>query len=306
MLRPTLRIPLRRQIQPLRPLVQRRFEHLMPVLQKDKQQFLQHGIGPQDNQFLSARAVDLAWTQYMTLALKKLNRLTNGKANDISTGRNSLRDLAIRTARDPLNAPTFNYASMAHNNHFFFDGLSSEPVEIPNLLREQLEQDFGSIETLQREFLVTALAMFGPGFVWLVKTKTTSGKEIFRLLPTYLAGTPYPKAHYRRQTVDMNTVDSQGPEVNGVDGWMSKQQAAVSDPSLQKTEKAHGGISDSSLTPVLCLNTWEHVWTTDYGIIYGEKERESKRLYITRWWRHIDWDVVSSLANIRARPDPKF
>lgn len=279
----------------------------MPVLHKNKQQFLEHGVGTGEEQFLSPKAVDMAWTQYMTLMLKKVNALTSGREFDARTGNDSLKDMAIRTARDPIDAPLFNYSSMAHNNHFFFEGLSSEPVEIPPMLKEALERDFGSIETLRREFLVTAVAMFGPGFVWLVKTKADSGNGYnFRLLPTYLAGTPYPKAHYRRQGTDMNTVDPQGHEAFAVDGWMQKQQAAVSAqlPGT-KTERAPGGLSDG-IIPVLCLNTWEHVWTTDYGIVYGSKDRESKRLYIDRWWKHIDWDNVNGLANLKARPAPQL
>ena len=45
------------------------------------------------------------------------------------------------------------------------------------------------------------------------------------------------------------------------------------------------------LTPVLCLNTWEHVWLRDYGV-------GGKREYVENWWRAVDWDVVASLAGV--------
>lgn len=35
----------------------------------------------------------------------------------------SLKDVLIDTARNPATANTFNYASMAHNNHFYFSTL---------------------------------------------------------------------------------------------------------------------------------------------------------------------------------------
>lgn len=35
----------------------------------------------------------------------------------------SVHDIILETARDPLMANTFNYASMAWNNHFFFNGI---------------------------------------------------------------------------------------------------------------------------------------------------------------------------------------
>jgi Fe-Mn family superoxide dismutase len=33
------------------------------------------------------------------------------------------KTLLLNTARDPAQAMIFNYASMAHNNHFFFSSL---------------------------------------------------------------------------------------------------------------------------------------------------------------------------------------
>ena len=39
------------------------------------------------------------------------------------------------------------------------------------------------------------------------------------------------------------------------------------------------------LEPMLCVNTWQHVWLHDYG--FG-----GKREYLERWWDSVDWDVV--------------
>lgn len=38
-----------------------------------------------------------------------------------------LRDVVIQTAREPLFASTFNYASMAFNNHFYFQSIVRGP-----------------------------------------------------------------------------------------------------------------------------------------------------------------------------------
>lgn len=184
---------------------------------------------------------------------------------------------------------------MAHNNHFFFSGLSPVQTSIPAPLQRNLEDSFSSIETLRREFIVTASAMFGPGFVWLVKTK----EQKFSLLTTYLGGSPYPGAHYRRQTVDMNTEENtsrsesvsallrsklRGPPVN---------QVGAHGP-LSRKEKAPGGIE---LTPVLCLNTWEHVYLPDYGV--GAAGTGGKTAYAQNWWHKIDWNVVYNHANTK-------
>ncbi|KAL8370818.1 hypothetical protein RB595_000928 [Gaeumannomyces hyphopodioides] len=291
MLRP--RIPLPR-LGRLARIPQARFIHKLRPLKHD---FAEKGIGEEGHQFLSPEAVDFAYTQYQTLVLEKLNKLTVGQEDDLSNTPNGLLSLITRTARDPNKAPTFNYASMAHNNEFFFNGLCHKGPPIPQELKQHLVEAFGSIETLRYEFLLTAFAMFGPGYVWLVRTRHPSTvTERFRLMVTYLAGTPYPEAHYRQQRTDMNTGGN-------VDEWMASQRAAVAPAgpggaaSRSKLEPAPGGLK--GVVPVLCLNTWEHVYLPDYGILTPEG-KEGKREYIYKWWDHVDWNVVADRANLAA------
>lgn len=194
------------------------------------------------------------------------------------------KDIAIATAREPAHASTFNYASMAHNNHFFFDGLSPHKTEMPKELEKSLIRSFSSLETLRREFIITVNAMFGPGFVWLVY-KTPEASQAFQsrtseyaLLTTYLAGSPYPAAHWRRQSTDMNTENE--PPVNTV-GAMGKHSM-----SSKIKQPAPGGFrSPNSIVPLLCINTWEHVWLPDYGV-------GGKWAYTENWWERINWEKV--------------
>jgi Fe-Mn family superoxide dismutase len=201
------------------------------------------------------------------------------------------KEIALKYARDPNSAPIFNYASMAHNNHFFFSGLSPVETAMPEPLQKELEDTFQSIETLRKEMIVTASSMFGPGFVWLVKLPAT---RKFSLLTTYLAGSPYPGAHYRRQVVDMNTED---PSVSE-----SLRRTLSAEPV--NTVGAHGAYSEKKLPPggidlipTLCINTWEHVYLPDYGV--GAFEGGGVRAYAERWWDRIDWNVVANHANVR-------
>ena len=79
-----------------------------------------------------------AWTDYQNLMLERLNYYINGLNKLIETlvqrltlfklSGSELEGLDIKatvtaTARDPLRAAVFNYASMAYNNQFFFNGL---------------------------------------------------------------------------------------------------------------------------------------------------------------------------------------
>ncbi|KAH7417265.1 Manganese/iron superoxide dismutase [Cadophora sp. MPI-SDFR-AT-0126] len=232
---------------------------------------------------LSPAGFDIAWTQYQGLMVEKLNNLIAGGDYESKPP----KDILIKYARDPNSAPIFNYASMAFNNHFFFEALSPEPTAMPEALQADLEQSFGSIETLKREFVVTASSMFGPGFVWLMKNR--AGK--YTLLCTYLAGSPFPGAHYRKQSVDMNTEDKSVSE--------AIRRLQREDPV--NTVGAHGQHSQKKLapggidiTPVLCINMWEHVYLADYGV--GAGGVGGKKAFAESWWHTIDWSKVEERA----------
>lgn len=192
------------------------------------------------------------------------------------------KTIALMTAREPSKAPVFNYASMAHNNHFFFQGISPTGTPMPDILRRELEASFSTIETLRREFVITASSMFGPGFLWLVK----AGPGDYRILPTYLAGSPYPGAHWRAQSTDMNTVGKDG----SAKGYFKNQK--------QGSRKRDGDLPPGGidLEPLLCLNTWEHAWLLDWGI--GANGQGGKVAFAESWWNLIDWQRVAEKSGV--------
>ena len=229
----------------------------------------------------------------------------------------------------PSLASVFNHASMAHNTDFFFKQLipvpsggsaaATGPREIPLQLRQAIEDNFGSVETLRREFAAVAEGMFGPGFVWLVKAnglhQSGRGGDNLRLLTTYLAGSPYPGAHYRRQAVDMNTVGEEAADNSGASGlakqWLDQQGHAITSSTpnpvngvtpVGTDRRPPGGID---VIPLLCVSTWEHVWLRDYGLGPVESADESvepsaggKAAFVEAWWDVVDWDAVSDLAKL--------
>ncbi len=200
------------------------------------------------------------------------------------------KDILLKYARDPNSAPIFNYASMAHNNAFFFECISPEPTAIPATLKTELEKSFGSVETLKREFIITASSMFGPGFVWLVMDR----KKKFSILTTYLAGSPYPGAHYRQQPVDMNTEDKTVADaIRRADREMPTNTVGAHGP-LSRKSLAPGGID---VIPVLCINMWEHVYLPDYGV--GAFGVGGKKAYAESWWHTINWPVVANHAETK-------
>ena len=204
------------------------------------------------------------------------------------------------TARQPSQAAIFNYASMAWNHTFFFEQLARlepavpdrpveevgfAPIPVPPKLHQSLTDTFSSLETLRREMIITADVMFGPGFVWLVRYPRTNE---FRVLPTYLAATPFVAAHWRRQGADLNTHAGAGSPDSAALGreYMDRTQAAVGAASVGRFESPPGS---GELIPLLCLSTWQHVWLRDWGIA-------GKLDFAEAWWDCIDWRKVEALA----------
>ena len=98
------------------------------------------------------------------------------------------------------------------------------------------------------------------------------------ILTTYLAGSPLPGAHYRKQEHDQNTMMAAG---------------SFGSTSLfpgKESKIAYGG---ADLDILLGVNTWQHVWLMDYGV-------GGKKQFLEGWWQAIDWEVVES--NWQATP----
>ena len=77
---------------------------------------------------------------------------------------------------------------------------------------------------------------------------------------------------------------------------------------ISNTAGSHGHASRShnlapgglDLTPVLCVNTWEHVYLVDYGVGAYDPSTGTKvggkRAFVEEWWNKIDWNVVADRA----------
>ncbi|PSN60612.1 manganese and iron superoxide dismutase [Corynespora cassiicola Philippines] len=231
---------------------------------------------------MSAKGFDIAYTQYHQHILDSLNFIIAGTPKENMEP----KALVVDTAREPNNAYLFNHASMAFNNHFFFSGINTNPdvVSRPSAQLERvISETFSSVDTLRATFLSTADAMFGPGFVWLVQTNDNAARQELRILSTYLAGSPLSGAHYRRQSVDLNTHNPDSYEATNSVGSFG---AAAKEKMLPK--KPLGGID---VIPLLCVNTWQHTYLNDYGVA-------GKAAYLQKWWDAIDWSKVEEKVTI--------
>ncbi|OQO07466.1 hypothetical protein B0A48_07163 [Cryoendolithus antarcticus] len=220
----------------------------------------------------SATGYKLGWTTYQTHVLTKLNSLLAGDPDSNL----SPKSLLLKYARDPQSASIFNHASMAFNNHFFYQSLSTAPLPLSKLsggLESSLLGTFGSLETLRQTMLDTAESLFAPGFVWLVCT-SAPGQPTWRILTTYAAGTPFPEAGYRLQ-----------PSAPGTTLNPSKPLGSFGSTSKAGQNMNKFPVGGTEVMPVLCVNTWEHAYIYDFGV-------DGKRKYLGDWWEAIDWHAV--------------
>lgn len=144
----------------------------------------------------------------------------------------------------------------------------SGPTPMPDDLLQLLPKTFSSRDAFKTEFLATAEAMFGSGWVWLIQDRD----KCLRILCTYNAGTPFGAAH-RRQSTDMNTRQTLG-------------SSAAADLTEATRRGLGSGINNWAI-PLLNIPIWQHAWLEDFGVL-GKEE------YLEACWNAIDWNVVAS------------
>lgn len=188
-------------------------------------------------------------------------------------------------SRQPERADFYNICAMAHFNHFWWGGLSSTKKPIPGSLRKDIEETFSSVDSLRTEMLEHADAMFGNGFVWLMKENSPRGSAAthtpLRILCTYNVGSPYAEAYRMRQNMDMAT----GLDISAQRMTHPQNTAGAMGRFSQSARDGQNVATQLDGNPILCLNTWQHMWIPDYGIL-------GKRAYLAAWWERIDWQVV--------------
>ena len=154
-------------------------------------------------------------------------------------------------------------------------------------MMEEVHKSFDSIIHLRNDLLETAFAMFGNGYVWLVRERSTGKLSV---LPTYNAGSPLPEAHHRQQSRDMST--------NSWSGLLSDRLTKVQNTvgSFGRHSQFPGDTYPDALIadPLLCVSCWQHMWVGGYGLL-------AKETYLGNWWLRIDWSVVAArLSTVQA------
>lgn len=130
---------------------------------------------------MSKRTLNFHYGKHHAGYVKKLNDLIEGTPYSAMR----LEDI-VRKANEQLDAAVFNNAAQAFNHELFWNSMSPARTSVPRgQLAAAIERDFGSLDTLKKEFRFSAVTLFGSGWVWLVND---SGR--LRIVESGNAGTP--------------------------------------------------------------------------------------------------------------------
>lgn len=113
---------------------------------------------------LSAETLEYHYGRHHKGYVDKLNQLIPGTEFENS----SLEEIILRAT-----GPIFNNGAQVWNHSFFWNCLSPEPHPVQGPLKEAIEKQFGSFDTLKTQFTQAANGQFGSGWAWLVKKAKT-------------------------------------------------------------------------------------------------------------------------------------
>ena len=113
---------------------------------------------------ISSKTLQTHYEKHHAGYIEKLNSLIDGTEYRKMT----LEELILRA-----DGPIFNNAAQAWNHGFYWNSLAplkkGEIREPEGLLAQALDRDFGSLTKFQKKFTEVGSAVFGSGWVWLVK-----------------------------------------------------------------------------------------------------------------------------------------
>ncbi|VVT50320.1 mitochondrial 37S ribosomal protein mS42 [Magnusiomyces paraingens] len=204
------------------------------------------------------------WTEYQQYLVDELSRETAETEHETRTP----FGIMLNTAASQLDAPVFNFASQAHNNHLFVEALNSpltnQTRPSPKLL-EAIQKYFEDLDTLKADIieLATLPENLAPGWVFLVEG---DDKSLY-LTYAFQAGSPYFAG--RSQAFDLNTP-------------MSKEiEETLDSIQLDVLEKA-----PTYNMPLIAINCWDVAYITDFKVA-------GREAFIEKVWKSLNWDVIN-------------
>ena len=115
---------------------------------------------------LSKNTLNFHYLKHHQKYVDMTNKLTEGT----SYANLPLEEVIVETSRKKEDQKIFNNAAQAWNHTFYWNSMTPEkPVKLNEKLLESIEESFASMESLEQQFKKEAAAIFGSGWMWLIK-----------------------------------------------------------------------------------------------------------------------------------------
>lgn len=141
--------------------------------------------------YISEETINFHYGKHHQAYVNNLNGLIPGTEFENA----GLEDIIMKAA-----GPVFNNAAQIWNHTFYFESFSKSGRRQPiGPFAEELNRSFGSFDAFREEFSKSAAALFGSGWVWLVKSEDGS----MQIIQESNAGNPLKKGLQPIMTCDV-------------------------------------------------------------------------------------------------------
>jgi Fe-Mn family superoxide dismutase len=114
--------------------------------------------------YISKKSLELHYSKYYKAYTKKINDLIKGTSFEGL----ELEEIILKSAS--IESDMFNNAAQSWNHDFYFRCLTPHVRQnIPLTVLNRINEGFGSVEELKKEFLQKSMNLFGSGWIWLVE-----------------------------------------------------------------------------------------------------------------------------------------
>jgi superoxide dismutase, Fe-Mn family len=167
---------------------------------------------------ISAKTISFHYGKHHAAYVNKLNELIAGTGYDGM----SLEETVAKSAKSEKDKAIFNNAGQIWNHNFYWESMSAKGGEPSGKLKDALQSSFGGVKEFKDAFQKAAVAQFGSGWAWLVKSK--DGK--LKITTTSNADTPIAHGETPLFTVDVwehaYYLDYQNRRPDHVTAWLDK------------------------------------------------------------------------------------
>jgi Fe-Mn family superoxide dismutase len=124
--------------------------------------------------FVSSKTISFHYEKHHQGYVNNLNNLIKGTEFE----KMSLENIILSTYQNFDKIGIYNNAAQVWNHTFYWNSMKKNGGgEIPKLLKEQIQKDFGSVEIFMEKLKNAASSQFGSGWAWVAWNKgTESGK----------------------------------------------------------------------------------------------------------------------------------